>query len=95
MRYIFSCVNGKWYRKSWKEFDELKNIDWNYYYSNYYNINVNKCKVNCGTSMRFWKNKDRIDSIDPYGWFQWYFRYWLNRRSLDDKRHCWVDLMVN
>ena len=19
--------NGKWYRKSWKEFDELKNID--------------------------------------------------------------------
>ena len=23
---IYSGVNGKWYRKSWKEFNELKNI---------------------------------------------------------------------
>ena len=26
-RDIYSSVNGKWYRKTWKEFDELKNID--------------------------------------------------------------------
>ena len=26
-RDIYSSVNNKWYRKSWKEFDELKNID--------------------------------------------------------------------
>ena len=25
-RDIYSGVNVKWYRKSWKEFDELKNI---------------------------------------------------------------------
>ena len=28
-RDIYSGVNNKWYRKSWKEFDEIKNIDEN------------------------------------------------------------------
>ena len=34
--------NGKWYRKSWKEFDELKNIDQTFYCSNYCDVIVNK-----------------------------------------------------
>ena len=28
-----------------------------------------------------------MDLIDPYGWFQWYFRFWLDRRSKYDERH--------
>ena len=47
-RDIYSGVNRKWYRKSWKEFNELKDIDQNYYCSNYYDASVNKCKVKSG-----------------------------------------------
>ena len=50
---IYSGVNENWYRKSWKEFDELKNIDQKYYCSNCYDVSVNKYGVKCGTSLRF------------------------------------------
>ena len=66
-RDIYSGVNVKWYRKSWKEFDELKNIDCQYYCSNYYEVSVNKYGVRCGTSLRIWENKRWINPIDLYG----------------------------
>ena len=85
-RDIYSGINGKWYRNSWKEFDFLRGIDHKLYSSNYYDVNVNKCSVICGTSLRFWEQKGWINSIDPYGWFQWYCRYFYGRQCDDDLR---------
>ena len=70
-RDIYSGINEKWYKNSWKEFDQLKNIDAKIYASDYYDVNVNKSVVKCGTSLRFWENEGWINKKDPYGWFQW------------------------
>ena len=73
----------KWYKNSWKEFNELESIDEKYYCSDFYDIKLNCYGVEVGTSRRFWKEKGWINEIDPYAWFQWYFRFWKGRRNED------------
>ena len=50
-----SSVNGRWYRKSWEEFNDLKNVDIEYDGSDDYDLSVNKYGVRCITSLRFCK----------------------------------------
>jgi 1-acyl-sn-glycerol-3-phosphate acyltransferase len=33
-----------------------------------------------------WEDSGWITKIDPYGWFMWYCRFYLGRRSSDDDR---------
>ena len=51
----------------------LKNIDKQYYCSDYYDVSVNKYDVKGGTWLRFWENKDWIKSIDPHVGFSGIF----------------------
>ena len=50
-RDIYSGVKNKWYKNSWKESDELKDIAQKYYCPNYYDVSVNKFGVKCGASL--------------------------------------------
>ena len=55
-------------------------------YSKVYNKNVNYFKVVCGGSLDMWETSGWINPIDPYGWFQWYCRFYNGRRTSDDDR---------
>lgn len=94
-RDIYSSVVDKKLSKQYKEFPFLKTIpihlliapDKDYKTYNFYG-------VKCGSSLKDWESKQWIHSQDPYGWVQWYCRFYNGRRSDDDTRQIqrWLNL---
>jgi len=96
-RNIASSVTKATYKDAWKELppDWLEGLDVKTQVaSTTYRKDVNRYGVNCGVKadksdafgLAAWEASGWMEAQDPYGWFQWYCRFFQGRRSDDDER---------
>jgi hypothetical protein len=73
--YLHNCQHE--FPKDWFTHAKLSKIK---------NPSLNFFEIDASKSLNYWRNKGWIHPQDPRGWFQWYCRYYIGRRSDDDTR---------
>lgn len=75
-KYMTDCIDE--FPKGW--FEKVK------FNHEKHDSSLNYFGVNASQPLSIWRAKGWIWPDDPRGWFQWYCRYYMGRRCLDDER---------
>ena len=80
--YLYDCQ--KEFPRDW--FVKAKMVDADVRIEKNHKAELNFFKVNASQPLLVWQKKGWLSPYDPRGWFQWYCRYYMGRRILEEDR---------